>query len=1174
VAGKRARKPRIPRAVGARRAAAPARRQQKTLRETSQQFRLAQEALGVVTWVWDLKQDRVQWYGNIEPHLGLARGSFSGRFQDYLRYVHPEDRARAKAVYLDCLKGRTPDYNSEDRVLWPDGSVHWLETYGRASYGPDGRAVRMTGVIKNITPRKRQEAALALAEREYQALFEVNPESVVISRARDGVVINVNAAFEANNGFTREQVIGKSGRQIGAWRNAAQRQALIERLLAGDSVRNEEVELVRADGAARQVLMSATRLEIDGETCFMWSSRDVTDLRKAERRTQQSERKYAALFESSPDAVIITRLSDAVILNVNAAWERYSGFRREQALCRSAIELRSWIEPKDRASVIARLEAEGSIANFETRFRRADGRQIDALLSAARIEIEGEACAIWSWRDVSELREVERAAQQSERKYSALFEMNPEPVLISRIRDGVVLEVNAAFVKNSGFRREQVVGRAVADLGMWSDPKTRPILVERLRADGALRDFEMVLSRADGTLREVLMSATRIELDGEACIIWTSHDVGELRKAERRERQSLEKFATLFKTNPVGIVLAKVGEDETMVELNDAALMVLGVTREEAIGATASSLVKWLQPEQRERVRARVAAGEQLFDQALDFERRDGTRVEALFSAGMIKIDGVPHLLVSIRDVTEQRRIERDHQVADARYRAVFESTSDTIAIHSRDWRYIDVNPAACQLMGYARGELLGQHPSLVLGPEELKRNPLGSGALGAVLERAVTRKDGSKRTVEVVSGPLPDGNIFTVARDITERKRSEKLLMNVARGVSAQVGDKFFYSLVERLAQELGADFAYIAELAGPDEQHMRTLAFVVDGAPAPNAEYPVTGSMSAYALAARRTVTIPKDVAVRFPGTELRKRGVQAYVGTPLYGADGRALGVLTVAHRKPIEQGALWASMTEIFGARAAAEIERARADALVRELNVSLEQRVRERTEELEEANRDLDSYNFSVSHDLRQPLNAIAGFSELLRDSLAGAAGETLEYTHEIEINTTRMERMIEALLGFSRAGRGALQRSQVDMRALVDSVLRDLTAAAPLRARITIGDLPPAEGDATLLRQVWSNLIGNALKYSARAERPSVEISGALRDGGVEYHVRDNGIGFDMRHAERLFGVFQRLPSSAGFEGTGVGLAIVQRIVRRHGGQISGESAPGQGATIRFSLPA
>jgi hypothetical protein len=217
------------------------------------------------------------------------------------------------------------------------------------------------------------------------------------------------------------------------------------------------------------------------------------------------------------------------------------------------------------------------------------------------------------------------------------------------------------------------------------------------------------------------------------------------------------------------------------------------------------------------------------------------------------------------------------------------------------------------------------------------------------------------------------------------------------------------------------------------------------------------------------------------------MKKHAIQAYVGTPLYGADGAPLGVLAMAHRKPVERGRFWASLIEIFGARAAAEIERARAEALVRRTNESLEQVVHERTAQLEEANRDLESYNYSISHDLRQPLNAIAGFAELLREQ-AGAGLQT-ECVGEIEANTARMEQMIEALMRLGGAGRGAINRVAVDMRALAESVLRDLSAAAPLAAEVCVGELPAAMGDAVLLRQVWANLLGNALKYPRRTSR-------------------------------------------------------------------------------------
>jgi light-regulated signal transduction histidine kinase (bacteriophytochrome) len=166
-----------------------------------------------------------------------------------------------------------------------------------------------------------------------------------------------------------------------------------------------------------------------------------------------------------------------------------------------------------------------------------------------------------------------------------------------------------------------------------------------------------------------------------------------------------------------------------------------------------------------------------------------------------------------------------------------------------------------------------------------------------------------------------------------------------------------------------------------------------------------------------------------------------------------------------------------------------------------------------------------------------------------------------------------MQHMIESLLELSRAGRSALRKSAVDARQVVTSVLHDLAANGPLKAEVQVGELPSVPGDPVLLRQVWANLIGNAIKYSGRSAAPRVEIGGRRKGGMVEYSVRDNGVGFDMQHAERLFAAFQRLPSAAGFAGSGIGLAIVERIVQRHGGSIRAESLPGKGATFRFTLP-
>ncbi len=225
----------------------------------------------------------------------------------------------------------------------------------------------------------------------------------------------------------------------------------------------------------------------------------------------------------------------------------------------------------------------------------------------------------------------------------------------------------------------------------------------------------------------------------------------------------------------------------------------------------------------------------------------------------------------------------------------------------------------------------------------------------------------------------------------------------------------------------------------------------------------------------------------------------------------------------------------------------------------------------RTRDLEAANEELEAFSYSVSHDLRAPLRAIAGFVDVLEDEKAELLDdEGRRLLRIISSNAVRMGELIDDLLRFSRLGRVPLADGLVDMRALAASVIDELGAAAVCEVSTA---LPPCHGDAAVLRQVWTNLVGNALKFSRSASAPRVEIGGRIDGDAAVYSVRDNGVGFDMTHAANLFGVFERLHDPAEFEGTGVGLAIVKRVVERHGGRVWAESRPGLGAAFFFSLP-
>ncbi len=243
--------------------------------------------------------------------------------------------------------------------------------------------------------------------------------------------------------------------------------------------------------------------------------------------------------------------------------------------------------------------------------------------------------------------------------------------------------------------------------------------------------------------------------------------------------------------------------------------------------------------------------------------------------------------------------------------------------------------------------------------------------------------------------------------------------------------------------------------------------------------------------------------------------------------------------------------------------------------ISKLNADLEKRVQERTRQLVAANKELEAFAYSVSHDLRAPLRAIEGFSKFLIDDFGSDLPEQgRRLVSQIRENTLKMDQLITDILALSRVSRSEHRSSHIDMKKMALSMLNEIVPAETLDSiKISVGELPDIVADPTYMKQVWTNLISNAIKFTSTIERPEITFGGEQGREYNTYYITDNGVGFNPEYKQKLFTVFQRLHKSDEFEGTGVGLAIVQRIIHRHGGEVWAEGEEGKGATFYFSLP-
>ncbi len=630
----------------------------------------------------------------------------------------------------------------------------------------------------------------------------------------------------------------------------------------------------------------------------------------------------------------------------------------------------------------------------------------------------------------------------------------------------------------------------------------------------------------------------------------------EITERKRAEAELHERNRDLqLVVDSVPVMITRIDREERFLFANRAYAKFMELPVEDIVGRRAADVLSAEAYAQVKPALERALSGDPVF--ANRTQRRSNGEVVEIEGRYIPDVDvrgRVIGMIAVHRDVTEERQTRRSLAKSEARFRGLTELSSDWY------WEQDDQFRQTFLSDGYDGPS--GARRTGTLGTKRWDRpnvTPLScswaehKAALEAHLpfkefEYLRETNDGSLIYISLSGEPIyDDAGCFVgyrgIGRNITDRKRAEQALAD---------SEARFRALFERSSVGMaitGIDGTYLSVNAA----FARFFGYAIEdlvGRRKVN-ELRLEGDAEGEALYER---LISGEIDVFERDRPYRRRD-----GTPIWGR--ATVTAVRDAAGKPVYVVAIMSDVTDEIFARE--RIER---------MNAELEERVETRTAEYRAAMKELDAFTYSVSHDLRAPIGAVSGFAHLLRraeaERLSDDGRRLLGF---IEQNAERMTRLIEGLLRFSRLGRSELRRSRVSMDALVGESLMDFVDEAA-RASIRAKAMPDCSGDPALLGQVWANLIGNALKYSRGAKVPCIDIGWDTCPKA--YYVRDNGVGFDMTYAGKLFGVFERLHAESEFEGSGIGLAIAERIVRLHGGAIWADAALGRGATFWFTVPA
>ena len=1083
-----------------------------------------------------------------------------------------------------------------------DGLIYWVDTTIVPFAGPEGKPRQYVAIRADITERKRAEEALkeSLGARE-QAFKEVadqkyalDQHAIVATTDVQGTITYVNDKFCAISKYSRDELLGQNHRILNSGHHPKEFFQQMYHAIANGEVWHGEICNRAKDGWIYWV--DTTIVPFAGEDGkprqYVAIRADITERKRAEEALRDSLGTSKIVLKELADqkfaldqhAIVATTDVQGTITYVNDKFCAISKYSRQELVGQNHRILNSGHHSREFFQQMYHTIANGKVWREEICNRAKDGSiyWVDTTV-VPFLDAYGKPRQYMAIRaDITERKRAEEV-----REHLAAVVDSSEDAIISKDLNGTINAWNRGAEKVFGYSSSEAVGRPMLMLFPPECVSEEPDILARIRRGESVEHLETVRVRKDG--KKINVSATISPVrDSSGAIIGASkiaRDITERKLAEQAVQESLatreaalkeladQKFAL-----DQHAIVATTDVQGTITYVNDKFCAISKYSRDELLGQNHRILNSGFHPKEFFQQMYGTIANGRVWRAEICNRAKDGSIywVDTTI-VPFIGPEGKPRQYVAIRaDITERKRAEdvlrEQAQILD----------SAQVFVRDMESRVVFWPRGAEKLYGFTPQEALGIlshdlfHTEFPEPLEAVEKKLFETGMWeGELIHR---KRNGS--TVVVSSAWVLHRNtqgqpirILETNTDITERKQAEERLAGQAEELSRQSEELFRSQLaLETQTLMLRSVLDSMAEgLVAADERGKfiiwnpaatRIVGMGAENVPPGewNAHYGcylpdmVTlfpPEQNPLARAVRGEVCTA-EMYVRNPELE---QGVWIEVsGGPLKGKDGAVRG-----------------------GVVAFRDISQRKADEReIRKLNDELEERVIQRTVQLAAANQELEAFTYSVSHDLRAPLRHIGGFSRILIEDFGPVmAPEARGHLERIEEGTRRMGLLVDELLNLARVGRHALTLEVTSLNSLVEDVKSLLQPETEGRAvDWKIAKLPSAQCDPILIKQVFQNLVANALKFTRPREHALIEIGHRQENGQMVIVIRDNGVGFNMKYTDKLFGVFQRLHRAEDFEGTGIGLATVKRIIHKHGGRVWAESELDKGATFYFTLEA